>query len=328
MRRRSFIALIGSAVAAWPYAARAEQPAKMPVIGFLHGASRQESAKRLAAFHKGLNEAGFIEGQNVAIEYRWADGRTDRLPDMAAELIRRQVAVIATPGSASAAVAAKAATTTVPIVFATGADPVGLGLVASLNRPGGNATGIVSQNVELAAKRLEMMREMVPQASHYFAFINPASPLTEPFIKDLLAGAAILGIQIDILRASTDAEIEAAFAGLPQQAGTVLVFSSHAFLYSHRAQIVALVARRAVPAIFDGIDYVSIGGLASYGADFLNVMQLAGDYTGRILKGEKPADLPVVQAAKFELVINLKTAKTLGLNVPDKLLALADEVLE
>jgi putative tryptophan/tyrosine transport system substrate-binding protein len=328
MRRRSFIALIGGAAAAWPYAARAEQPAKIPVIGFLHGASQRESAKRLAAFHKGLNEAGFIEGQNVAIEYRWADGRTDRLPDMAAELIRRQVAVIATPGSASAAVAAKAATATVPIVFATGADPVGLGLVASLNRPGGNATGIVSQNVELAAKRLEMMREMVPQASHYFAFINPASPLTEPFIKDLLAGAAILGIQIAMLRASTDAEIEAAFAGLPQQAGTVLVFSSDAFLYSHRAQIVALVARHAVPAIFDGIDYVSAGGLASYGADFLNVMQLAGDYTGRILKGEKPADLPVVQAAKFELVINLKTAKSLGLSVPDKLLALADEVLE
>jgi putative tryptophan/tyrosine transport system substrate-binding protein len=328
MRRRDFMMLLSSGAAAWPLAARAQQPAKMPVIGFLHSASRQESAQRLAAFYKGLNETGFVEGRNVAIEYRWADGRTDQLANMVADLIHQQVAVIATPGSAAAAVVAKAATTTIPIVFATGADPVELGLVASLNRPGGNATGIISQNVELAAKRLEVLRELVPQATRYFAFVNPASPLTEPFVKDLQAGAASQGIDVSLLGASSDAEIAAAFAGLPQQGGTTLVFGSDGFLYSRRAQIVALAARHAVPAIYDGIDYVKAGGLASYGADFLNVMELAGDYTGRILKGEKPTDLPVVRAAKFELVINLKTAKALGLAVPDKILALADEVIE
>jgi putative ABC transport system substrate-binding protein len=272
--------------------------------------------------------SGFVDGQNITIEYRWAEGDADRLPEMAADLARRQVALITTPGSATAAVAAKAVTSRIPIVFATGADPVALGLVASLAHPGGNVTGIVSQNVELAAKRLEVLRELVPQAAHYFALVNPTSPLTEPFVDDLQAGATKLGISVGILKAGSETEIDAAFAGLPQQRGTALVLSSDAFLYGRRGQIVSLAAQYAVPTIYDGRDYVDAGGLASYGADFLNVMQLAGNYVGRILKGEKPADLPVMRSEKFELVINLKSAKALGLAVPDKLLALTDEVIE
>lgn len=325
MRRREFIALFGGA-AAWPFAARADQT--RPLIGFLHASSRKETAKRLSAFLRGLNEAGFADGQNITIEYRWADGDADRLPEMAADLVRRQVALIATPGSGTAAVAAKALTASIPIVFATGADPVALGLVASLNHPGGNVTGIISQNVDLAAKRLEVLREMVPQTTHYFALVNPTSPLTKPFLDDLQAGAKTLGINVGILKAGSEAEIDAAFAGLPQQSTIALVLSSDGFLYGRRAQIVALAARYAVPVIYDGRDYVDAGGLASYGADFLNVMQLAGNYVGRILKGEKPADLPVMRSAKFELVINLKAAKALGLTMPDKLLALADDVIE
>jgi putative ABC transport system substrate-binding protein len=219
-------------------------------------------------------------------------------------------------------------TTSIPIVFATGADPVVLGLLASLNHPGGNVTGIISQNVDLAAKRLEVLRQMVPQATHYFAMVNPTSPLTEPFLDDLRAGAKKLGIKVGILNAGSEAEIDAAFAGLPQQSGAALVLSSDALLYGWRGQIAALAARYAVPAIYDGRDYVDVGGLVSYGADFLNVMQLAGNYVGRILKGEKPADLPVMRSEKFELVNNLKASKALGLTVPDKLLALADEVIE
>jgi putative tryptophan/tyrosine transport system substrate-binding protein len=326
MKRRDVLGLFAGA-AAWPAVARAQKPGQT-LIGFLHASSQKETAKRLAAFQKGLNETGFIDGQNITIEYRWADGDADRLPEMAAELVRRQVALIATPGSGTAAVAAKAATSSIPIVFATGADPVALGLVASLNHPGGNVTGIVSQNVELAAKRLEVLRELVPQATHYFAMVNPGSSLTEPFADDLQAGAKKLGINVGVLKAGSEAEIDAAFAGLPQQSGTVLVLSSDAFLYGRRRQIVALAARYAVPAIYDGRDYVDAGGLASYGADFLNVMELAGNYVGRVLKGEKPADLPVMRSEKFELVINLKTAKSLGLTIPDKMLALADAVIE
>jgi putative tryptophan/tyrosine transport system substrate-binding protein len=327
MKRRQFITLIGGAAASWPIAARGQQPA-MPVVGFLHSGSPEQNAKRLAAFHKGLNEAGFVDGQNVTIEYRWAAGQNDKLAGLVADLIRRQVAVIATPGSTPAAVAAKKATTTVPIVFGAGSDPVELGLVPNLNHPGGNVTGVTSLNAEVTAKRLGVIRELVPQATRYFALINPTSQLAEPFIKDLQAGAARLGIQIEILRASTDAEIEAAFAHLPQQAGSVLVFGPDTFFYIRREHIAALAARHVVPTIFDVRDYAEAGGLASYGADFLNVMELAGNYTARILKGEKPADLPVVLAAKFELAINLKTAKVLGIAVPPTLLALADEVIE
>jgi putative tryptophan/tyrosine transport system substrate-binding protein len=330
MKRRQFISLVGAAAATpllYSPVARA-QKAAMPVIGFLHSGAPEQNVKRLAAWRKGLDDVGFVEDRNVTIEYRWAGGRNDRLPDLASDLIHRQVAVIVTAGSTPAALAAKAATTTIPIVFGAGADPVELGLVPSLNRPGGNVTGVTSLNAEVAAKRLGMFRDLVPQAAHYFAFVNPTSALAELFIKDLQAGAATVGIHVDILRASTDAEIEAAFASLPHEAGNVLVFGPDAFFFIRRAQIAALMARHAIPSVHDARDYVEAGGLMSYGADFLNVMQLAGGYTGRILKGEKPADLPVMLSTKYELVINLKTAKALGLTVPDRLLALADEVIE
>jgi putative ABC transport system substrate-binding protein len=331
MRRREFIFALGGAAALppalWPRAVRAQQPA-VAAIGFLHSGSPEQNVKRLAAFHKGLGEAGFVEGKNVGIAYRWAAGRNETLPALAADLIERHVAVIATPGSTPAAIAAKAATTSIPIVFAAGGDPVELGLVGSLNRPGGNVTGATSLNADVAAKRLGLLHELVPRAARFVTLVNPTSALTRPFTKDLEAGAASLGLHVEVLNASTDREIEAAFASLTQQPGNVLVFGPDAFFYIRRAQIAALAARYTVPAIFDGRDYVEAGGLMSYGADFFTLMQLAGDYTGRILKGEKPGDLPVVQSAKFELVINLKTAKALGLNIPDSLLALADEVIE
>ena len=324
------LALGGAAAmpsALWPRAGRAQQPAAA-AIGFLHSGSPEQNVKRLAAFHKGLGEAGFVAGKNVAIEYRWAAGRNETLPALAADLIQRNVAVIATPGSTPAAIAGKTATASIPIVFAAGGDPVELGLVGSLNRPGGNVTGATSLNADVAAKRLGLLRELVPQAARFVTLVNPTSVLARPFTKDLEAGAASLGLHVEVLNASSDRDIEAAFGTLPQQPGSVLVFGPDAFFYIRRAQIAALAARYAVPAIFDARDYVEAGGLMSYGADFFTLMQLAGDYTGRILKGEKPGDLPVVQSAKFELVINLKTAKALGLNIPDRLLALADEVIE
>jgi putative ABC transport system substrate-binding protein len=331
MRRREFILALGGAAAVpsalWPRAVSAQQPA-VAAIGFLHSGSPEQNVKRLAAFHKGLGGAGFVAGKNVAIEYRWAAGRNETLPALAADLIERHVAVIATPGSTPAAIAAKTATASIPIVFAAGGDPVELGLVGSLNRPGGNVTGATSLNADVAAKRLGLLRELVPQAARFVTLVNPTSVLARPFTKDLEAGAASLGLHVEVLNASSDRDIEAAFGTLPQQPGSVLVFGPDAFFYIRRAQIAALAARYAVPAIFDARDYVEAGGLMSYGADFFTLMQLAGDYTGRILKGEKPGDLPVVQSAKFELVINLKTAKALGLNIPDRLLALADEVIE
>jgi putative ABC transport system substrate-binding protein len=327
MRRRQFIIGAGSAVAAWPITVRAQQ-AGMPTIGFLHSGSPEENAERLAAWRKGLHEAGFVEGQNVAIDYRWATGRNDRLPEMADDLIRRRVAVIATPLSTPASVVARKATATIPVVFATGTDPVALGLVASLNRPGGNVTGVTAMNADLAAKRLGLLQKLVPQAVSYFAVVNPTSPLGEPFIKDLQAGTASLGINMEILRASTDAEIEGVFAQLPPKAGNVLLFCPDSFFYIRREKIAAQALRHAVPAIFDDRAYVAAGALAAYGSDLLDAMQTAGSYTGRVLKGEKPADLPVVQSEKFILAINLKTAKALGLTIPPTLLALADEVIE
>ncbi len=329
MRRREFIALFGgAAMSATRLSPVRAQQAAMPVIGFLHSSSPEENVRRLDAFLEGLHESGFVEGRNVGIEYRWALGHTEKLPALAADLVRRQVAVIATPGSTVASVAAKQATSTIPIVFTSGSDPVELGLVASLNHPGGNLTGVTSVNADISAKRLGLLRELVPQATRYFALVNPASQLAEPFTRDLQAGAARLGIQIEVLRASTDAEIEALFSGLPRQGGGVLVSSPDAFLYSRRKQLATLALSYHVPASFDVRDYVDAGALVSYGADYLNVMQLAGSYTGRILKGEKPADLPVVQPEKFELVINLKTARALGLSVPPMLLATADDVVE
>jgi putative ABC transport system substrate-binding protein len=317
--RRKFIVTLGGTVLAWPLAARAQQPA-MPVVGFLHAASAEQNVQRLAAYRKGLREAGFVEGQNVAIEFRWANGHLDQLPNMVADLIRRQVAVIATPGSTDAALAAKSATTTIPIVFGAGGDPVALGLVASLNRPGGNVTGVTSMNADIAAKRLGLIRELAPQAARYFALVNPTAVLAGPFIKDLQAGAASLGLHAEILHASTDAEIDAVFAKLAQPSDTVLLVSTDAFFFSRHTQIAMLAARHALPAMFDNREYAVAGGLVSYGADFLNVMQLSGGYTGRILKGEKPSDLPVMQSTKYELVINLRTAKTFGLKISDNLL--------
>jgi putative ABC transport system substrate-binding protein len=326
MRRRNFIAVLGG-VATWPLSPRAQQPA-MPVIGFLHAGSAEQNVQRLAAYRKGLSETGFVEGQTVAIEFRWADGHVDRLPAMAADLIRRQVAVIATPGSTDAALAAKSATTTIPIVFAAGGNVVALGLVPSLGRPGGNVTGATSLNSDIAAKRLGLIRQVVPQETRYFALVNPASALADPFTEDLQAGAASLGLKVELINASTDAEIDTAFAKIPQQLSTVLLVSTDAFFFSRHRQIVMLAERRALPAMFDNREYAVAGGLMSYGADFYNILQLAGVYTGRILKGEIPADLPVMQSAKYEFVINLRTAKALGLTIPPTLLALADEVIE
>jgi putative ABC transport system substrate-binding protein len=330
MRRRDFMGLVGGAAAApmlRPLAARAQQPA-MPVIGFLHAGSPEENAKRLAAFRKGLADAGFVEGQNVAIEYRWASGRNELLPDMAADLIRRQVTAIVTSGSTAAAVVAKAATATIPIVFSSGTDPVALGLVPSLNRPGGNVTGITSMNAELAAKRLGLLRELVPKASHYFTLVKPSSELAAPYVRDLRGAATSLGIEIEVLNANTATEIDVAFTGIPQAPGNVMVFGPEGFFYVRRAQIVELALRHAIPTMFDVRDYVESGGLASYGSDFFNVMELSGNYAARVLKGEKPADLPVQQASKFELVLNRKTATALGIEISPTLLATADEVID
>jgi putative ABC transport system substrate-binding protein len=325
MRRRAVLA----GLTALPTTGAAAQQPALPAIGFLHSGAPEQNTKRLAAYLKGLKGAGFVDGETVRIEYRWTGGQNDKLPALAADLIQRQVAVIATPGSTPAALAAKAATATIPIVFAIGADAVELGLVASLNRPGGNVTGAVSLNAELGAKRFGSLRDLVPQARHYFALVNPTSALAELFTRELQAGAATLGLQVEILRASTDPEIERAFAGLPRQPGNALVFGPDAFFYIRRTRIAALAVQHAVPTIFDNRDYVEAGGLMSYGgADFLNLMQLAGSYTGRILKGEKPADLPVAQSSKFELAINRRTAKALGLTIPPLLLATADEVIE
>jgi putative tryptophan/tyrosine transport system substrate-binding protein len=326
IERRQFISALGGAAVSWPLAASAQQSA-MPVIGLLYAGSPEQNVQRLTAYRKGLSDAGFVEGQNVVIEFRWTNGHDERLPDMAADLIRRQVAVIAAPNTPSA-LAAKAATTTIPIVFVTAADPVAVGLVASLNRPGGNVTGVASLNTEIAVKRLGIIRELAPQTMRYFALVNPTSALADPFTKDLEAGAANLGIHVEILNASTAAEIDAAFAKLPQQPGAVLLVSTDAFFFIRRAQIIVLAARQALPVMFDNREFAVAGGLVSYGADLNNALQLAGAYTGRILKGEKPADLPVLQTTKFEFVINLETAKALGLTVPSNLLAITDEVIE
>jgi ABC-type uncharacterized transport system substrate-binding protein len=327
MRRREFLSTLTGLAAVWPLVARAQSSA-MPVIGFLHAGSPDENTKRLAAFLKGLGDAGFVEGRNVVIEYRWASGHNEQLPAMVADLIARKVALITTPGSTAAAVAAKAATATIPIVFSSGTDPVGLGLVASLGRPGGNATGITSLSAELAAKRLGLSRELVPKASRYFTLIKPSSELAAPFVRDLQEAATSLGIQIAVLKANTADEIDQAFDSIPQSPGNVMVFGPEGFFYVRRAHIAELALRRAIPTVFDGRDYVEAGGLAGYGPDFFNVMELTGGYVARVLKGAKPADLPVQQATKFELVINRKTAKTLGIEISPTLLATADEVIE
>ena len=326
MRRREFIAALGSA-AAWPLMARAQQPA-MPVIGFLHSGSPEPMVNRVAVFRKGLSEAGYVEGENVAIEFRWAAGQDDRLPDLAADLIGRRVAVIATPGGTPASLAAKAGTTTIPIVFAVGSDPVALGLVASLNRPGGNATGVSFQFVELVTKRLGMLRELAPGADRFVALVNPNTAFTDIVVKDLQAGASALGLPLEILRAGTGREIDAAFANLVQKRGAALFVGPDALFIRRRAQIVTLVARHALPAMYSTRDFAEAGGLMSYGPNLADVYQQTGIYVGRILKGEKPAVLPVVQPTKFEMVVNLNTARALGIAIPPTLLATADEVIE
>ena len=327
-RRRIILRGLGGAAAlALPYVARAQQPAQ-PVIGLFSNGSPDGYGERLRQYFKGLADTGFVEGENVKVEYRWAMGDNSTLPALAAELVSRNVTLIATPASTPAAVIAKKATATIPIVFAVGADPVRLGLVQSISRPGGNATGATSLNTELAAKRLSLFRELVPHARHFVALTNPSSPLTEPFVADVRTGADRVGVPIDFLEASNDAEIETAIAAAARQPDSVLLCGSDGFFYIRREQIAALALKHALPTMFDVPEYVDAGALISYGSDFSDVLQLAGRYTGRILKGEKPADLPVAQSSKFALTVNLKTAKALGLTVPPVILAQADEVIE
>jgi putative ABC transport system substrate-binding protein len=325
MRRREFMAGL-TAAAACPQFARAEE--KKPVIGFLHVGSESENAKRLEAFWSGLAETGFVQGKNVEIEYRWAEGRPELLDSLAEDLVRRDVAVIVTPAVTAAAVAARKATRVIPIVFAVGSDPVALGLVDSLNRPGGNATGVTSLNASLAGKRWQIARELAPGAAHYYTLVNPVSPVSVPFVEGLQAVATGAGAHVVVLRAHTLQELDAAFANLPASPGDIFISSPDALFYAWRERIVAYAARGAFVSVFDVPEYVESGGLASYGDDFMDVIRLAGVYTGRVLKGEKPADLPVVQAQKFVLAINLKTASALRLEVPPTLLAAADEVID
>ena len=325
-KRRDFITLLGGA-AAWPLAARAQQPA-MPVIGFLNGASPEGYAPFVAAFRQSLKEAGYVEGQNVTIEYRWAEGQYDRLPSLAADLVQQKVTVIAAT-STPAALAAKAATSTVPIVFTTGGDPIKLGLVASLRRPGGNVTGGLHLSVEVGPKRLELARELFPGATTVALLVNPANPLAATVSKDLQAVADTLGVRLHVLHASTEADFEAAFATAAQLRAAALVIGSADPLFgSHAAQLGALALRHSVPAIFQFREFAAAGGLMSYGGRTTDTYRLGGVYTGRILKGEKPGELPVQQGTKVELILNLKTARALGLTVPTALLVRADEVIE
>jgi putative ABC transport system substrate-binding protein len=325
MRRRQFITLLGG-VAAWPLAARAQQPA-MPVIGFLDSRSPDTNVDRLRAFHQGLKDTGYIHGENVAIEYRWAD-QFDRLTDVAAELVRKRVAVITTP-STPATIAAKAATTTIPIVFATGYDPVASGLVASLARPGGNLTGVNFLNNELAAKQLDLLRELVPGATRVAALVNPANFTNSSVaLVDLELAARARGLQIQVLNASTAREIDGAFASFSREPPDALFVSGDGLFTSRRVQLVQLATFHKVPTTFANRDFAEIGGLMSYGANVADAWRQAGVYVGRILKGTRPADLPVVQASKFELVINTQTARMFGLDIPPMLLARADEVIE
>jgi putative ABC transport system substrate-binding protein len=327
MRRREFITLLGGSAVAWPLAARAQQSA-LPVIGFLSGRSLDDSKQMMAALGQGLNEQGFVERQNVAIEYRWADGQYDRLPALAADLVRRQVAMILAVGSVPSPLAAKAATSTIPIVFIVGGDPVKFGLVASLNRPGGNLTGVSVLSGPLTAKRLEGLRELVPQAGVIACLVNPNNPEADSQLTDIRAAARTFGQEVLILNASTDHELHTAFATLVRERAAGLLLGNDAFFVLRREQLVALAARHAIPAVYFLREFAAAGGLMSYGDTLTDAYRQVAVYIGRILKGTKPADLPVQQSTKVELIINLKTANALGLDVPPTLLARADEVIE
>ena len=328
MKRREFITLLGGAAAVWPLVARAQQAAKQ-VIGFLHPASIDVVADRVRAFRQGLKDTGFIEGDNVAIEYRWAENEIERVPALVAELVGRKVTVIAAVGGNVPALAAKTATTTIPIVFGVGEDPVGLGLVASIARPGGNLTGINFLASELHAKRLELLRELVPGAVRLAVLINPGNAVNaETTLKDVQAAARTVGLQMQIIRASTSREIDAAFATMARERPDALLVGGDPFFNSRRVQLALLAARYAVSAAYASREFAEVGGLMSYGPNFLDSFRQVGVYVGRILKGAKPADMPVMQPTKYELVINLKTAKTLGLTVPPQIVARADEVIE
>jgi ABC-type uncharacterized transport system substrate-binding protein len=327
MRRRAFIRLLGGAAVSWPLAARAQQPA-MPVVGYLYGGSPGASADFVAAFRKGLSDAGYVEGQNVAIEYRWTHNDNDRLPELTADLVRRRVAVIVTPNFIAAALAAKAATTTIPIVFGGGFDPVHAGPVASLNKPGGNATGVSFMSVELGAKRLGLLHELLPGAARLAMLVNPTNPNAEANITEARGAASYIGREIEVLTASTNRDIDTAFASLVQKRADALLVSPEPLFTNRRVQLITLAARHAVPAIYPIREFAEIGGLMSYGPHITDQYRQVGVYTGRILKGEKPADLPILRPTNFEFVINLQTAKILGLEVPPTLIARADEVIE
>jgi putative tryptophan/tyrosine transport system substrate-binding protein len=326
MRRRDFITLLGGAAAAWPLVARAQQPA-MPVVGWLNSGSALANAASLHAFQQGLRDVGYVENQNVVIEYRWADSHNERLPALAADLARRQVAVIAT-NEFGTTLAAKAATTTIPIVFRTGVDPVQAGLVASLNRPGGNLTGVTALNTELSAKRLELLHEFLPTATIMAALINPSAASGEPVARELQAASHVLGLEVHVVHATTEQDFETAFATLSGLRASGLVITGGQLYVAQAERLAALALSHAVPAIFQVREFAAAGGLMSYGASRSESYRIVGVYAGRILKGEKPADLPVQQATKVELIINLKTAQSLGLNVPQLLLGRTDEIIE
>jgi putative ABC transport system substrate-binding protein len=325
--RRKFLATLGGAAAAWPLAARAQQPT--PIVGLINSRSAQDAVRNVAAFRKGLDETGYVEGQNVRVEYHWLEGQFDRLPAVMADLVRRRVDVIATPAFRAGAQAAKAATSTIPIVFGVGDDPVKLGLVASLARPGGNATGVNNFATEVVAKRLGLLHDLLPKAVRIAVLVNPANaPVTEATLRDIPEAASALGLQIRVLNASTSREIEAAFTALGRDPADALLVSSDGFFVSRRVQFAVLAVRHAIPAIYATREYPEVGGLMSYGTDALDGWHQVGIYTGQILKGAKPADLPVLQSTKFEFVINMQTARALGIEVPNSIQLLADEVIE
>jgi putative tryptophan/tyrosine transport system substrate-binding protein len=327
MNRRAFITLLGGAAVAWPFAAHGQQSA-VPVIGYLHIGWPATRRNQVAGFQQGLRESGFVEGQNVAIEYRWAEDQIDRLPGLVSDLVRRRVAVIVAPGGTNTVLAAKALNVTIPIVFSTSIDPVRTGLVASLSRPGGNVTGIIDMGADIAAKQVALLHELLPQAQRFAVLVNPKTSLAEPVTTDVQRAASAIGRSIEVLAASSNSDIDTAFASLAQKRADALLVSPDTLFITRRVQLLTLAARHAVPAIYWLREFVEAGGLMSYGSSIADREHQVGIYAARILKGEKPADLPIVRASKFEFVINLQTAKAIGLDVPPTLLARADEVIE